>query len=220
MATSVSADVFMRYEHVLLPVPPRPPIKELDHFESVAPSFHIHFHEQEATLWNRTFVSVAHRAPPPLNRKDWCLRLNRCYFLQVASFPRPDSFHLPLQSQSDPSTKWTKWFEHQRGFKQFFLPFIMTVSVNGVLRFYHRETPITSFSGSATRKTLYVFTSQAGNWMRSSGLCWSSGTDVTLEIRQRKNQLQWKIRLHQWKNYLKYIWKYTLKNNWKARNCT
>lgn len=49
MATSVSADVFMRYEHVLLPVPPpQPSIKELVHFESVAPSFHMRFYEQEA----------------------------------------------------------------------------------------------------------------------------------------------------------------------------
>lgn len=54
MATSVSADVFMRYEHVLQPVPltlpPPPSIKELVHFESVAPSFHMHFYEQEAAL--------------------------------------------------------------------------------------------------------------------------------------------------------------------------
>lgn len=38
-----------------------PPIKELVHFESVAPSFHhIHFSEQEAALWNGTklFLSL------------------------------------------------------------------------------------------------------------------------------------------------------------------
>lgn len=59
MATSVSADVFMRCERVLLPVPP-PSIKELVHFESVAPSFLIHFYEQEAALGNDPFVSAAH----------------------------------------------------------------------------------------------------------------------------------------------------------------
>lgn len=69
MATSVFADVFIRYECVLLPVTP-PSTKELNHFESVAPSFHIHFHEQEATLWNSTFASVAHRYFfPPLTEK-------------------------------------------------------------------------------------------------------------------------------------------------------
>lgn len=66
----------------------------------------------------------------PLNRKDWCLIFKKnfafCsgirdyYFLQAASFPRLAAFHLPLQSQSGPLTKWTEWFEHQRGFQAIF----------------------------------------------------------------------------------------------------
>lgn len=104
------------------------------------------------------------------------------YLLQAASFPRPAAFHLPLQSQSDYSTKWTEWFAHQWSLKKFFAIHLarLCLKMMSCAFIFVKHQPHISQT-QPMRKTLCAFTSQVWNWMRSSGLCWSSGTNVTLK---------------------------------------